>query len=722
MITSHFNFNSFTHENPYFLAVFFGVLGAAINLFPIELAFNISLVFGNTAYILAASLLRPQLTFVCAIITAIPLYFHWSHPFGFFLFGAEALFISLFRARGWYVLTADLLYWLLIGMPLAAFLVWENTEPNQTIQLFTILKQPINAMFYTSLACILLFTFNDYLQSLKSYQPPLVKSLPKWLLYSFWSISAFFVISVALILSTSFGQFQKAQFDEELKVNNNYITYISKQYLAEHKVAINNLAYQISNEGSASQKQKILSHFHQLYPGFLTMLIASEQGNVELVSPVSMLSKIGSEPMSVKDRSYFTEAIKNERLFVSSVFVGRGFGADPIVAISAPIYDKIYSDKPIGIVEGSLNLSELIFFEQLGHDSNHMKTVVTDNENRIIYASESLGLSTLSSFEFSRHTDLNTANLIQLTNEQGKSDLFVHQQTNFDNSWKIHSLIAHDVTLKMVEDMYLVMFLTLFLILLCATFFAKKSATHFSRSLSFVMEQLSQATTADDLKEIPYETPIEIDELYHELKVNRQVLLNNQLALQQEVFNRTTELELANRKLTEQANTDILTGLHNRRYFEKNFALMQSILSHNNSSMMYAIVDIDWFKKINDTYGHLFGDFCLMQIADLLKTFFNRDADIVARFGGEEFTVVSQCQDIGVLRERMEQFIDKVAHHQFKQAAIGPVNLTISIGVMVSEANFSHKQEAWFSVADSCLYEAKNKGRNQTIIKRITAS
>ncbi len=270
--------------------------------------------------------------------------------------------------------------------------------------------------------------------------------------------------------------------------------------------------------------------------------------------------------------------------------------------------------------------------------------------------------------------------------------------------------------------MYLVMFLTLFLILLCATFFAKKSATHFSRSLSFVMEQLSQATKADDLKEIPYETPIEIDELYHELKVNRQVLLNNQSALQQEVFNRTNELELANRKLTEQANTDILTGLHNRRYFEKNFALMQSILSHNNSSMMYAIVDIDWFKKINDTYGHLFGDFCLMQIADLLKTFFNRDADIVARFGGEEFTVVSQCQDIGVLRERMEQFIDKVAHHQFKQAAIGPVNLTISIGVMVSEANFSHKQEAWFSVADSCLYEAKNKGRNQTIIKRITAS
>jgi diguanylate cyclase (GGDEF)-like protein len=722
MRTSHFNFNLFIHENPYFLAVFFGVLGAAVNLFPVELAFNISLVFGNTAYVLAASLLRPHLTFVCAIITAIPLYYHWSHPFGFFLFGTEALFISMLRARGWYVLTADLLYWLLVGMPLAALLVWENTEPNQSIHLFTILKQPINAMFYTSLACILLFTFHDYLQSFKSYQPPLLKSLPKWLLYSFWSISAFFVMSVALILSTSFSQFQQAQFDEELKVNNNYIAYISNQYLAEHKAAINNLAYHISEESDAFKQQEILNHFHQLYPGFLTMLITSEQGKVEVSSPISMINKLNGDYVYVKDRPYFAEAIKQEVLFVSEVFVGRGFGADPIVAISAPIYDKSFSDNPSGIVEGSLNLRDLIFFEQLGHDSNHMKTVVTDNENRIIYASDSLGLNTLSNFELSRYTDLNTANLIKLTNEVGDVVLFVHQEAKLDNSWKIHSLIAHDATLKIVEDMYLVMFLTLFLILLCATFFAKKSAIHFSRSLSFVMEQLSKATKADDLKEIPYETPTEIDELYHELKVNRQVLLNNQVALQQEVSNRTKELELANRKLTEQANTDALTGLHNRRYFEKNFALMQSILSHNNSSMMYAIVDIDWFKKINDTYGHLFGDFCLMQIADMLKAFFNRDADIVARFGGEEFTVVSQCQDIEMLKDRMEQFVHKIAIHQFKQMPIGPVHLTISIGVMVSEANFSHNQDAWFSLADSCLYEAKNKGRNQTIIKRITAS
>jgi hypothetical protein len=192
MTKSDFKLTIFMRQNSYFLVVFFGLMGATVNLLPIELAFNISLVVGNAAYIVAASFLRPHLTLICALITAIPLYFHWSHPFGFFLFGAEAFFISMLRARGWYVLTADLLYWVVIGMPLATFLVWQNTDTNQSIQLFTILKQPINAMLYSSLGCILLFTFNDYLQSLKSNQPPLIKSLPKWLLYSFWSISAFF--------------------------------------------------------------------------------------------------------------------------------------------------------------------------------------------------------------------------------------------------------------------------------------------------------------------------------------------------------------------------------------------------------------------------------------------------------------------------------------------------------------------------------------------------
>ena len=712
----------FLNNRQYFLALFFGVIGAIVNLYPIELAFSISLVVGNTAYILAASFLRPGLTLLCAFISVIPLYFYWGHSFGFIIFGVEALFISMLRARGWYVLTADLLFWLVIGMPLAALLVWNNAEPGQSIKLFTVLKQLINAMFYSSLACILLFTFNDYFQSLKSSQPPLVKSLPKWLLYSFWSISAFFVISVSLVLSTDFGRFHKSQFDEELQINNNYITHIGNSYLQEHQRAIQHLAYQLSSITELTERQDALAKFHHLYPGFLTMLIASEQGEIELASPTSMMDKLAADKFSVIDRPYFIHAMQQETLFVSAVFLGRGFGHDPIVAISAPLYSGNSVNGPTGIIEGSLNLGEFGLYDKIGQHEKEIKTIVTDHNNRIIYASQSLGLATLSGLEYEARLSSSTPNLIRLNVGKNKGVLFIHRETQLKNNWKIHSLIEHDVTLKVIENMYLVMFLTLLATLLTAIFFAKRFAMHLNRPLAFVMDELSKDKKADDLKDVPYDTPTEIQDLYQELKRNRQALLNHQDELQAQVDKRTAELNQANRKLTAQANTDTLTGLYNRRYFEKNFTVMQSILSRNNSGLMYALIDLDFFKNINDTHGHLFGDYCLIEVANMLNRYFNRESDLVARFGGEEFIVASQCEDLALLKARLDKFLQQIASYTFKTEDKGPVSLTISVGVASGKARYSNKQEGWFAVADECLYQAKNNGRNQTIIKVVDAS
>jgi diguanylate cyclase (GGDEF)-like protein len=294
--------------------------------------------------------------------------------------------------------------------------------------------------------------------------------------------------------------------------------------------------------------------------------------------------------------------------------------------------------------------------------------------------------------------------------------MFIHKQTQLMNNWKIHSLIEHKFSLKNIEDLYLVMFLTLFVTLLTASFFAKRFAIHLSRPLRFVMDELSKGKETGDFRDVPYETPKEIQKLYQELKVNRLALLKNQKELQDQVLERTEELNQANRKLTEQANTDTLTGLYNRRYFEKHFKMMQSIFSRNNSNLMYAIIDLDFFKNINDTHGHLFGDYCLVTVANMLKTFFNRDSDLVARFGGEEFVVVSQCDDVEILRSRIDKFLQQVAAYSFKDDDKGPITLTISVGIAVGEARYSNQQEDWFAVADECLYDAKDNGRNQTKI------
>jgi signal transduction histidine kinase/ActR/RegA family two-component response regulator len=551
MIKKNLKKSVFPFYNQYFLVLFFGAIGAIANLFPIELAFGIFLVVGNTAYIIAASFLRPSLTLLCALISVIPLYFYWGHPFGFLSFGLEAWFISMLRSKGWYVLTADILYWLLIGMPLTAVFLWSNLASDQSFMLFSIFKQAINAMLYTSLACILMYTFNDFFQSIKSRQPSLVKNLSAWLLYSFWSISAFFVISISLILSSGFSEFQNAQVENKLDINNRYITHVGNSYLNEHQRAIQNIADQLSRIEGRRERDLALVKSHQLYPGFLTMLIASKQGEIELVSPRSLMEKLDLTNISVSDRPYFVHALQDKKLFVSSVFLGRGLGADPIVAISAPIYTRDEVKMPAGIVEGSLNLSEFGHYDKQGHDESAI--IVTDQNNRIIYASHSLGFEPLVVLKYDKTISQKAPNLISLKTGENESKTFLYKQATLINNWKIYSLIEHRVTLETIEKMYLVIFMTLFVILLSVSFFAKKFSSHLNRPLAFVMAELSKARRTADFRDIPYETPIEVQKLYQELKISNKALLHNQEALQKQVFQRTDELNQTNLKLTEQS-------------------------------------------------------------------------------------------------------------------------------------------------------------------------
>ena len=86
---------------------------------------------------------------------------------------------------------------------------------------------------------------------------------------------------------------------------------------------------------------------------------------------------------------------------------------------------------------------------------------------------------------------------------------------------------------------------------------------------------------------------------------------------------------------------------------------------------------------------------------------------MVARFGGEEFVVISQCCDNKQLKERMEDFLKQVASHHFEDSGIGPIPITVSIGIVTGGAGYSKKEEDWFKLADDCLYQAKHNGRNQ---------
>lgn len=157
--------------------------------------------------------------------------------------------------------------------------------------------------------------------------------------------------------------------------------------------------------------------------------------------------------------------------------------------------------------------------------------------------------------------------------------------------------------------------------------------------------------------------------------------------------------------------TDALTGLFNRRHFETEFDREYKRAKRYNNDLSLAIIDIDFFKKINDTYGHSCGDYVLKECAYLIAQNF-RQTDTVFRYGGEEFAVIlteTSSKTACVPLERLRRLFE---NHQFKYNG-EVLKITLSIGVS-SNTSFDMCIEM-FDDADKAVYEAKNSGRNMVI-------
>lgn len=159
--------------------------------------------------------------------------------------------------------------------------------------------------------------------------------------------------------------------------------------------------------------------------------------------------------------------------------------------------------------------------------------------------------------------------------------------------------------------------------------------------------------------------------------------------------------------------TDELTGLSNRRCFDATFEKEFLRASRYKNKLTLVMFDIDYFKSVNDTYGHQCGDYILKQISNAaLQTF--RKTDTVFRYGGEEFVVILTETDINqaiIPLERFRKTVQTLALNYQGQ----DVNVTVSIGACQLTSEMSSKEE-FLQKTDEALYEAKNSGRNKTVL------
>ncbi len=172
-------------------------------------------------------------------------------------------------------------------------------------------------------------------------------------------------------------------------------------------------------------------------------------------------------------------------------------------------------------------------------------------------------------------------------------------------------------------------------------------------------------------------------------------------------------------RLKRQGLTDTLTAINNRRFFDQRLKEEMDVAKRGCEPLSCMLLDVDFFKKVNDTYGHQAGDYVLREVAALIRAQL-RGSDVLSRYGGEEFAALLARTNKDTAAEVAERIRKSIAEHKFVLPSGEEFNITISIGV----ATFCSQSgddaqvmegETLVGHSDRCLYDAKGNGRNQVV-------
>lgn len=223
------------------------------------------------------------------------------------------------------------------------------------------------------------------------------------------------------------------------------------------------------------------------------------------------------------------------------------------------------------------------------------------------------------------------------------------------------------------------------------------------------LDQLREAVEANSIVELRSKSR-ELIDFYVQYQMEKDEMRTKSMTSIQK------NLDTVKKRLTEantKMHTDHLTGAHNRMSFDEQVKNQYRLFGLTKAPVTILSVDIDFFKKINDTFGHDVGDFVLKECVRLMKSLFNKTDQVVARVGGEEFAIILPGLKLEDAVKKAEELLAQVrkeviVHHDFQ------VKYTMSAGVAQLLPN--EPTEKWLKRADEALYKSKQTGRNRVTV------
>jgi len=551
------------------------------------------------------------------------------------------------------------------------------------------------------------------------------------------------VDSVLREMSQSMLQQVKIQLDNRFTEANK----LNEIHIDSFKAGVFNLGDQ---SGRERYFVSLLKNFHDVAMTYVGLKDGSFygarrtiEGNIQVVRNNKM-TKGASEYYSTSDkgdgvsfvekfdnfdprkRPWYIKAVETEAPSFSDIYNHFVF-KEPTITASYPIYEnneligvfgvdylltwlgKTLSSLPIG------NSGQIFIVNsnnQLVASSSDEKIFKSENGNsELIIANESENEIIRKTIELSER--LRESKLISF--DVNKKKYYANSESFEKNGvkWRIYIVLAEVDFLSEMNhairetEIFNILFILLFLVF---GFWLARWITKPIVNLNISAKALTEGV----FKHVNHENrKDELGQLTKSFNIMGYQLTDLVANLEMQVAERTRELEERNEALQELSFLDGLTGIPNRRRFDDFFNLAFSLSIRNSQPIAILMLDIDEFKKYNDTYGHLQGDECIKNIAAILKDTVKRKADIAARYGGEEFIVVLQDTDkdsvIKVSKEIMRGI--KALNMEHIESTHGVV--TVSIGI-VYEVPYKNQNPAEFiEKADEALYYSKNNGRNR---------
>ena len=499
------------------------------------------------------------------------------------------------------------------------------------------------------------------------------------------------VISLAVFLSvlaSTYSSYQgNVKFMEEQALGNNQVYALKlaetiDQFVGDTKRVLRYSASEIGDDFNNMEKlQQEVNRLYAQEKTFSSVVVVDANANI-LVNAPHDLGLAGGKVLSKEG----LDVLKRREAYITDPYMS--LTGHELILLSMPIFDKGGIFK--GVVNGTIYLHESDIFETvLGRHpyENGSYVYVVDTNGKIIYHPNKARLGeNVSGNEIVEKLLTEKSGAQQIVNSLDQPMLAGYSATE-RTRWGIVVQTPYDEAINAVEKQVVDIFRSGLPFIILSAIFVFILASRFVRPLQKLAEIAGHSDQEEEMNKLK-----DIRAWYFEVFKIREALVQSFSILHGQV-----------NTLKEESSTDPLTKLFNRRTFDK----VINLWTGQQKSYTLVILDIDYFKKVNDTYGHTVGDEVLQFLAGELKKVL-KEEDIACRYGGEEFVLLFSETTVGKVYDRVENLRQEISQ------IISPTGevITFSAGIANYPLHGDHPKTV-MEKADAALYEAKKNGRNR---------